>query len=85
VQKRVLIINFLAVSIFRLSVAQRWSVECTIGHDGEWIMFEIDRYLLGRSEITPLSRTPTVHRRLFSKVLITPIDLARQCVARFTR
>jgi hypothetical protein len=75
----------LAASIFRLGVAQRWSVECTIGHDGKWIMFEIDRYLLGCSEIVSLSRTPTVHRRLFSKVFITPIDPARQCVARFTR
>jgi hypothetical protein len=75
----------MAVSIFRLSVAQRWLVECTIGHDGKWIMFEIDRYLVEHSEITPLSRTPTVHRRLFSKVLITPIDPAHQCVARFTR
>jgi hypothetical protein len=32
-------------------------------------MFEIDSYLLGRSEIAPLSRTPSVYRRLFSKVL----------------
>jgi hypothetical protein len=47
-------------------------------------MFEIDRYLLGHSEIAPLSRTPTVHRRLFRKVLITPIDPAHQCVAQFT-
>jgi hypothetical protein len=47
-------------------------------------MFEINRYLLGRSEIAPLSRTLTVHRRLYSKVLITPIDRARQCVAQFT-
>jgi hypothetical protein len=84
VRKRVLIIIFLAASIFRLIVAQRWSVKCTIGHDGKWIMFEIDSYLLGRSEITSLSRTPTVHRRQFSKVLITPIDPAHQCVARFT-
>jgi hypothetical protein len=85
VQKRVSIINFMAASIVRLSVAQRWSVECTIGHDGKWIMFEIDRYLLERSEIAPLSRTPTVHRRQFSKVLITPIDPAHQCIVRFTR
>jgi hypothetical protein len=84
-QQRVLIVNLLAASIFHVSVPQHYLMECTIGHDGEWIMFEIDSYLLELSEITPLSRTPTVHRRLFSKVLITPIDPARQCIVRFTQ
>jgi hypothetical protein len=83
--KRVLTSIFGRINFSFERGAPRWSVECTIGHDGEWIMFEIDRYLLGRSEIAPLSRTLTVRRRLLSKVLITPIDPAHHCVARFTR